>query len=288
MTTSAGLARALALVMASRPDEALRELATLPASEARQPQAWYLRTAALSQLERWAEAAQAARQGLAAGGPDPDLLRLLADAERELGNLETAERAVLDGLAIDPQHLDLLCGYARLCLQVRQLDKAAKLVGRAAAIDPHAASVYAIRVQLAYARGDDRTAQQVAREFVAEYPEDARAHALLGSTSALRGQVHAADSGFRQAASAEPTVNEYAEAALETRILEHPLLIPVRPFMRFGTIKTWVAAVVVLYGLRMLGLRALSFVFAIVWLALCVYSWVVPPLVRRWMTRRWR
>ncbi|HZN76093.1 MAG TPA: hypothetical protein VFC00_31060 [Micromonosporaceae bacterium] len=283
-----GLERAQALLLANRPEDVLRELAVLPATDAVSARAFHLRCAALVQLNRWTEAAEAARHGLTAGGPDPDLLRLLADAEQELGNLEVAERAALDGLALDPQDIDLLCCYARICMAAGQVDKAGKLVERAAAIQPNAAVVYGARVQLAFSRGDDRTAQRIAREFVAEYPESAAAHALLGGTSALRGQVNAADSGIRQAVAAEPTVDDYAQLAMETKLAKHPLLIPVRPFVRFGPVKTWIAAVIVLFGLRALGLYTLLLVFSLTWIALCVYSWVVPPLVRRWVTRRWR
>lgn len=284
---SAGLARSQALLVAGRPEEALRELAALPASDAIGARAFELRCAALIQLDRWQEAAAAARQGLAAGGPDPDLLRMLADAEKELGNLEVAERAVLDGLALDPNDPDLLCSYARLCVAAGQVDKAGKLAGRAAAIAPHAPVVYAARIQVAYARGDDKGGQKIAREFVAEHPENAAAHAMLGGMSALRGQVNAADSGFRQAVAASPEVNEYAELALEARVAKHPLMAPVRPFMRFGPIKTWIAAIVVLYTLRTIGTPGIAFTFAMVWIAFCAYSWVVPPLVRRWVRRRW-
>lgn len=285
---SPAIQRAHSLLAVGRPEEALRELATLPAAESISGPAFFLRCAAHLQLERWAEAAEAARHGLAAGGPHPGLLRMLAEAERELGNLETAERAVLDGLALDPHDVDLLCSYARLCLSVGQLDKAGKLVERALAQEPHAPGVYATRVHLAYARGDDRAAQKIAREFVAHYPENAAAHALLGGMSAMRGQVKAADSGMRQAVAADPMTVSYAEAAMETKIARHPLMLPVRPFVRFGPIKTWIAAIAIIYGLRMLRMPVLSFVFAMGWIGLCVYSWVVPPLVRRWMTRRWR
>ena len=33
--------------------------------------------------------------------------------------------------------------------------------------------------------------------------------------------------------------------------------------------------------------QALSFAFAMFWLGYCVYSWVIPPLVRRWTNRKW-
>jgi tetratricopeptide (TPR) repeat protein len=282
------LARAQALLMADRPQEALAELATLPASEAVGPIAMRLRSHALSRLERWPEAIEAARAGLAANGPDPDLLRELGRAEHETGHSEIAERALLDGLALAPDDVGLLCTYADVCAANGQVDKAEKLVARAAAVQPHAPLVYAARIQVAYARGDDRTAQRISREFVAEYPENAAAHALLGGTSAARGQVGPAYAGFRQAAAAAPTEQAWAESALDLRIARHPLMVPLRPILRFGPLKTWVAAVVLIFGLRSAGLGALSAVVAVAWLLLCVYSWVVPPLVRRWVRRNWR
>ena len=287
MTDDPVLARARALLLAHRPADALSELAALPASTAIGAEAAVLRGVALIQLERWPEAAQAARAGLEAGGPDPDLLRMLGRAEQEMGNLPVAERAFLDGLAMAPGDPDLLCAYARLCLADGQVDKAAQLVDRAAAQDPHAAVVYASRVQVAFARGDDREAQRISREYMAAYPEDPAAHALFGGASAARGQTGPAYEGMRQAAASAPGEQAYAESALELSIARHPLMAPVRPIARFGPLKTWVAAIVVIYGLRALGLTALSLVAALLWLLLCVYSWVVPPLVRRWVLRNW-
>lgn len=282
------LMRAHALLTAGRPEESLRELAVLPESDAGSALVFELRAAALLQLERWAEAATAARAGLAAGGPDPDLLCQLGLAEYRLGRHESAEQALLDGLALAPEDVSLLCVYARLCLEHAQLDKARRLVELAAAQAPDAPTVYSTRVQLALAGGDDALAHRISREFVAAHPENAQAHALLGATSAARGQVRSAYSGLRQAVANDPTDRDYAKAAYEARIGLHPLLVPLRPFTRFGPVKTWIAAIVVIYGLRSLGLTALSAVVAVAWFALCVYSWVVPPLLRRWLMRRWR
>ncbi len=53
---------------------------------------------------------------------------------------------------------------------------------------------------------------------------------------------------------------------------------PLRPFQRFNPLVVWIAAVAIIYGLRIAGLRPLAIVFAIGWLAFCIYSWVVPPL----------
>ena len=283
-----GLARAQALLVAHRPQDALSELATLPAAEAISAPAALLRCYALMRLGRWPEAGLAARAGLAENGPDPDLLYVLGRAEQEAGHLAVAERALLDGLALAPHDVDLLCAYALLCAADNQPDKAEKLVARAQAEAPDSAAVFSARVQVAHARGDDKTAQRIAQQFVAAHPENPAAHALLGSTSAVRGQVGPAYAGLRQAAAAAPGEQAYAESAMELRIAKHPLMLPIRPLVRFGPLKTWLAALAVIYGLRLIGLPVLSGLAAVAWLLLCVYSWVVPPLVRRWMRRHWR
>jgi Flp pilus assembly protein TadD len=282
------LARAQALLLAGRPQEALAELATLPPAEAVAVPATRVRCAALVQLDRWPEVVEAARAGLAASGPDPDLLRQLGWAEHRLGRSQVAERAILDGLALAPNDVDLLCTYAEVCAANGQADKAQKLVERAAAQEPHSPTVYAARIQVAYARGDDRTAQRISREFVAAYPENPAAHALLGGTSAVRGQVNAAYEGYRQAAASMPTEQSFAESALDLRIARHPLMLPLRPVLRFGALQTWVAAVALIFGLRAAGQTVAAAVVGLLWLLFCVYSWVVPPLVRRWMRRNWR
>ena len=282
-----GLARAQALLAAHRPADALTELAGLPASDALGLGAAKLRSYALIQLGQWAEAGVAARAGLAENGPDPDLLYVVGRAEHEAGNLVTAERALLDGLALAPQDVDLLCAYALLCAGANQPDKAAKLVERALAVEPYAPAVFSARIQVAHARGDDKEAQRISQEFVAAYPDNPAAHALLGTTSAIRGQVGPAYDGLRQAAAGAPGEQAYAESAMEMRIAKHPLMLPIRPLLRFGALKTWVAAIVLIYGLRLAGLAPLAAVVAVLWLLFCVYSWVVPPLVRRWMRRNW-
>ncbi|GID27873.1 hypothetical protein [Paractinoplanes brasiliensis] len=281
------LHRAQALLATGRAEQALTELSTLPANEVTGSPAMQLRCAALGRLDRWAEVGEAARAGLAANGPDPDLLLWLGRAEHEAGRDEAAERALLDGLALASNDVDLLCAYADLCAANGQLDKAGKLVGLAAAQAPQAPVVYATRIQVAHARGDDREAQRISREFVGVHPGNPVAHALLGGTSAARGHVDTAYEGFRQAAAARPSEAVFAESALELRVARHPLMLPLRPVLRFGALKTWLAAVAGILLLRAAGLSVLAGLLGLTWLVFCVYSWVVPPLVRKWVRRGW-
>ncbi|MFI5938521.1 tetratricopeptide repeat protein [Actinoplanes sp. NPDC051494] len=280
--------RARYLLLAGRPEQALQELGALPIDEAFGPPAMQVRCAALILLKRWPEAVEAARAGLAAGGPDPQLLLWLGQAEQEMGHPEAVEQALLGGLALDPGDVDLLCAYADLCVAEGQPDKAAQLVAHAAAEDPHAAVVFATRVRVAFALGDDREAERIGQEFVAAYPEDPYALALLGSANAVRGDARTAYSNYRQAAAAQPANEVLTDVAMEMRVAQHPLMRPLYPMRRFGPLQTWLAWIALTTLLRATGFRAVVLVLTPIWLLYCIYSWVVPPLLRRHLRRSLR
>lgn len=280
------VAKAWALLEADRPEQALAELSRLSPEEAGSPAVFHLRGRALIHLDRWDEVDDNARRGLAELGPDPVLLGQLGFALVEKGEYANAERALLDALALAPHDIDLLCSYSRLCLNAGQADKAKQLWQRAAAINPHHRSVMATRVVLAIGVADDREAQRASDAFLAEYPSDPVALAFHGQVRETRGR-----SGYgsiRQAVAADPTDTDYADLAWETKVRAHPLLIPLRPLFRLGPVKSWLLAVGIMFGLRAIGLNLLSFIAAMVWVALCVYSWIMPPLVRKWVLRHRR
>jgi tetratricopeptide (TPR) repeat protein len=285
-TRDTAIAKAWALLEADRAEQALAELSRLSPDQAAAPVAFHLRGQALIRLERWSEVQANARSGLTEIGPDPVLLGQLGFALVETGEYVNAERAFLDALALAPHDIDLLCGYSRLCLSAGQADKAQQLWQRAAALNPHHRSVMATRVVLAIGTADDREAQRASDAFLAEYPADPVALAFQGQVAEMRGR-----SGYgsiRQAVASDPTDREYADLAWEAKVYAHPLMAPLRPLFRLGTVKSWLLAVAIMFGLRAIGLGVLSFVAAMAWIALCVYSWVVPPLVRKWVFRHRR
>ena len=138
-----------------------------------------------------------------------------------------------------------------------------------------------------FALGKDKDMHRHSKEELAADPDDPAARALHGSASMLTGD---ASSGYRSlaaAAAAHPGDKDLRAAARQARLANHPLMRPLRPFQRFNPLVVWVGAVAVIYGLRAAGLGPLATVAAIAWFAFCVYSWVAPPLLRRWLNRRW-
>ncbi|MER7472399.1 hypothetical protein, partial [Micromonospora sp. NPDC000018] len=93
---------------------------------------------------------------------------------------------------------------------------------------------------------------------------------------------------FGQAVAHDPADAEYAEAAWETRVYAHPLLLPLRPLYRLGILRTWLLAIGVVVLLNLTGLHLLAGLFGLAWVLFCVWSWIGPPLVRRMVLGRWR
>lgn len=269
-----------------KPQRALDTLAQGGEDLPETPLFWELRARAFHDLERHADAATAAARGLEIDGEDVDLMRLRADALAATGHLADAERAILRALALQPEHVELLCSYALIAARGDQVEKATRLVERAHAIEPDSRRVEATRLILAHLRGEDRQARVHARTLVADAPDDPAAHYLAGFAESSHGRTDAAERHFRTAARLEPVDSDYAAAARQARFEAHPLLWPLRPFDKLGTAVTWIAAVATILGLQLLGFARASGIFALAYLALCVYSWVVPPMLRAWLRRR--
>ena len=86
----------------------------------------------------------------------------------------------------------------------------------------------------------------------------------------------------------DPSRRAGVAGARTVSVLRSPLYWPLLPFERFGAAQTWVAAVVVIFGLRAGGLETASAVVAFAWIALCVYSWIAAPILQRRMkTEHW-
>jgi tetratricopeptide (TPR) repeat protein len=251
------------------------------------PYGWQLRAQALIDLERFVEAARAAEEGLAVDADSISLLDLLSIARAELGELEDAETAILEALRLEPQHPVLLCRYALLLARGGELAKAGKVLAEAERVDPDDEAVIRTRITLAYLRGDDKAAERESKRVLAEFdPEDPVGHTMLGLRAATRGNPWQASRHFDTAARADLSDEAAIRLARQGRIETHPLLWPMVPIERFGPAKLWIGAVAVLLALRAAGQDTLTIAASVTWVAYCLYTWTVPPLVRRYYERK--
>lgn len=281
MTTSYEHARTL--LSLGRAEEALETLADAP--EVDEPEWWRAHASALLVLDRYEDAARSALEGLECAPEHPYLLDALAAARLGLEDLAGAEEAILAALRVDAEDPDLLTRYAHVVATARQLDKAEKLVVRALAIDPENTFALHMHALIATARDDPREAIARSRELLRHVPESAFGHAILGAVHSQEGDVDDAADHLRRAVVLDPYDDDVADAARKARVASHWLLWPLRPLNKFGAAPVWIAAVALIYSLRAMKMRTAAGVLGLVWLTYCVYSWVVPPLVRR-LTRR--
>jgi tetratricopeptide (TPR) repeat protein len=152
----------------------------------------------------------------------------------------------------------------------------------AAAGDPDSPDVLAGRQALAYLRGDDREARRLSEQLLALDPESIRGRRLLGVYDFNRGRAASAAEHFGEAVRADPTVDQYALDAREaSRMARNPLWWPSLFFARTGVVGSWVGAMVVIFGLRAAGLATAATVALVAWFVICVWSWVVPPILNR-------
>ena len=288
MSTNADTAVALAshYLDIDQPQRALAVLDELDDPDLDDAHLWALRTQALVDLKRFAKAAAAARSGLQADAESITLLDLLAIAEAELGDLESAEAAILHALELEPDHPVLLCRYALLLTRAGELGKASRVLAEAERIAPDDEVLMRSRIALAYVRGDRKAAVRESQRLLAEIdPGDPVGHTMLGVQAASRGSVRSASRHFDTAARYDLGDEQAVDLARRGRVETHPLFWPILPFERFGPAGSWLGAVAIMGLLAAIGQEVLLAIFAVTYVLLCVYSWIVPPLARRWLLR---
>jgi tetratricopeptide (TPR) repeat protein len=276
-----GLAAAERYIEIGRPRQALEALAGLDAETASSPRARTLRAFALYGEEDFARAADAARDGLAEDPDSVQLLYVLSLSLEQVGDLGGAESAVLAALRLLPEDVELLCQYAAILMRAGQLDKATRLVDVASGIDPESPDVFEARLTLAYLRADDREVKRLTEALLAMDPESARGHRMLGVLAFNQGRAVEAAERFAHTVRADPTDERFAADAREARALRSPLWWPNRFIQRYGVAQTWIAYIVIAFGLRAAGLVSVAAIIGGVWLLFCIYTWVAPPILRR-------
>jgi tetratricopeptide (TPR) repeat protein len=263
-----------------QPERALAALDGAP-SEPDDPELLFLRGAALFDLEQYEQAAELASRGLTSEPDSPGLLWLLTVANAQLGRLAAAERSILAALELYPDSPDYLCTYADVVARAGQFDKADRLIAEAAKINPDDSSVLSARIDLAYLRGDNKRLEALTRELLARDPESMRGHQMMGLLMLRKGAASDSLRHYSEVVRQEPGREATYESAVQAKIAAHPLMLPLRPLHRAGVVGSWIAVVVGITALRSAGADAAAGVLGLVWLAYCIYSWVVPGIVER-------
>jgi tetratricopeptide (TPR) repeat protein len=246
---------------------------------------WELRAGALLDLDRWEDAAEAARNGLALDPDDFFLLDMLAIAELELDHGGASLEAIDAALELVPDHPTLLAHRALILARLKRFDEAEHALGEAMAIEPDSVDVLRVRSQVSFLKGDLGAATQHADELLEADPDSELSHLLRGNVAVEKGRYRHAVRHFEEAARLNPEIDEIRDVLRENRVAAHPLLAPVRPIWRVGRLRSWLIYVTILGALGAAHLHSARVAIAAIWITLVTISWLAPPVLRRWYGR---
>lgn len=144
-----------------------------------------------------------------------------------------------------------------------------------------------LAARVEYGAGDQREAERLVDRVLTLRPGHRGARRLRFSILvAARRHREALDLG-RELLRLDPGDRALADALVELGVVTHWSSRPLAPFVRYGwggSIALWVGAIVVLGALARVAPRLVR-PLGLAYLVYVIYSWVQPPLVRRWL--RW-
>jgi tetratricopeptide (TPR) repeat protein len=212
------------------------------------------------------------------------LLLVVMTADNEL---VPAEQLALSLLREHPQSAWLYAVYGRVMLKALQFAKARALAQESLRLDPHeddALRVLALCDVIERPRGANSAALQ---RLLAANPDDLDTLGLVVIALAHDGKESAALRGARELLRADPNNTRWLEMVKALAVDNHWSLKPLWPLKRFGwggSVALWLGGIV---AVRVLAQSNVEAAGLLSWLILgyVVYSWVWPPLLKRWLLR---
>jgi tetratricopeptide (TPR) repeat protein len=261
-----------------RPERALEALASASSGDVETPQFWRIRAAALADLRRWDEGAEAARRGLSLAAEDIGLLEVLAICRLERDPAE-AERALRDAVALAPWNPSLLANLALVLARRKRFDEALATIDKALSAAPESRQVLQVRAQIALLAKDKR-ADDYTRALLANAPESDTAHALHGTAAVRNRNIDAGLRHYIEAARLDPSDPRMTWLARRSRAFLHPAGAPLRLLWRIGPRRVQIAIILLSVVFAAAGLASVRLALGVGWLLVLVYSYGFRMVVR--------
>ena len=237
--------------------------------------------------ERW-DAAREVLGGLLKQWPGHAGARfLLFLAEMESGHLPEAELLILGLLRESPQMGPWYAHYSRLMLRGLDFGKASQLADEGLRFAPDDDSCLRARVLCDLVVQGRSVDSAALKQLMVDDPHDIHTMRLVAVALVHAGRTREAHQLAKSLLRADPTDTGLLQMVQSLRTATHWTMWPLWPLQRWGwggSIALWLGALV---GLRVLGRFAPQWTGPATWLLLAyvIYSWVWPPIFRRWMLR---
>lgn len=241
------------------------------------------------EVDDFAEAKRRAQEALARVPDHAGARSLLFAALRGERSHAEAETVILGLIRDNPRDADHLADYAALLLDVYQLDKARALVAEALRCSPDHPLAQVLDAVLHVIAGDDGSASARLGRMVVADPDAAHVATTAMLVLSNRHKYREALEIARELLRANPSDREIVDTVIELRVASHWSMVPLWPIQRGGWVGSaamWAVAVFGVAALRPVVGDVVALTLMSSYLALVVYSWTGPPLLRRWL--RWR
>jgi len=189
----------------------------------------------------------------------------------------------------NPQASDLFCMYGDLMLRTFHVERAERLADEALRLDPDSQDAKLQVVLVALIRGKRSRVDEQLADLIRDDPDSTRLTATLFVSFVGRRRYREALVLGQQLLRNDPENADLVDAVVDLRCQTHWVAWPAYPIVRFGWIASgvmWAVAIGLLIWAQSSGALAIVGPLWVGYILYCVYTWVYPPLLRRWIARR--
>ena len=205
-----------------------------------------------------------------------------------LGRRGEAEGVVLELLREYPEDALLYGRYSILMLESMQVDKAGQLAARAIAIDPdnEVALTASVLHQLVTDPGEPAT--QRLNELVSRYPDTVSTLLMVVAVLSEQDQNKEALRIAQEVLRHSPDSQGVVDLVIALKTSSHWSMVPLRPLQKWGwgaSIAIWFVMIMLLRNAEGTPIEPYALPLAIAFIGYVIYSWVWPPILKRWVGR---
>lgn len=247
----------------------------------------YLSATCFFALDNHDEAIRYCKQALESGFPAESCNYLLGKIYTGLKRYAEAEKCFLEALRIDPQDADVIAAYGYLMLKTGIDKKAEQLLNEARRIDPDSTEVlrYCFYYYIAKNKGKERL--MIMERYLQVSDDEVSKLVKIGLSEILNGNYKSARESFRQAYLLDPQNKDLLTLLEEVNTDSNIIFAPLRLIEKVGgPAVLWVSFIITALILRALKQYTIASIIAIVYISLCVYSWVATGIYKIITKRR--
>jgi len=194
---------------------------------------WLWRANAFHQLQRYEEALESARHGLALEAENGYLHHAMARSFFMSSRFVEAEQAIVEALRLHPENAEAHAVHAMILAGTGKSEVAEKVIERAAHLGPE---LRGVRNARAFLTMNSSNAEELTRDLLQAEPEGAQEHWLRGVALVQSGRLREVADHFTRAAALEPDNPMFVKAA---RISRHWIFWPLRVTSPFSIWLAW-------------------------------------------------